>query len=53
MRVIVVFEFPDIKDPNSRQADDVVDTLTQLTAEWSADIENCQVYVDDVEGDAE
>jgi hypothetical protein len=50
MRVTLVVEFPGI-DPNSAEADEIVDALTldtvRLQEQWAA----CAAYVDEVEAD--
>lgn len=48
MQVTVIFNFPDITDPDSPEADEVVEMLTEATTEWAADFKAAYTYVDDV-----
>ena len=48
MKVLVSFEFPDIREVNSRTVDRIVDMFNELTQEWQNDMEGCYVYIDDV-----
>jgi hypothetical protein len=52
LQVNVVFEFPDITDPNSPAADEVVVRLTEAGAQWKAQQwhegqKECAVWVED------
>lgn len=47
MRVTCHFLFPDITDPDSDEADEICELLTDLTTEWSRIWEGCHAYVDD------
>ena len=53
MQVTIVFEFPEINNPSSPPADDIVNLLTQSTVEWQEWLreltknENVNVWVDD------
>lgn len=48
IQVIVIFEFPDINDPDSAEADHVVEVITRMTSDMSHHM-NCDAYVDEVE----
>lgn len=37
MRVLVVFDFPNISDPDGQEASEVIETLTAQTKEWQAE----------------
>lgn len=37
MQVTITFNFPDIVDPNSPEADAIIETLTAQTVEWQAE----------------
>lgn len=54
MKVVVVLEFPDITDPNSAEATEVVDALTLDTLrtqeEWAD--KSARVWVETVEGES-
>jgi 5'-3' exonuclease len=50
MKVVIVFEYPEVIDPNSSDADAIVEHLSKLTAIWSDDL-GAIVYVDEVEGE--
>lgn len=56
MKVTVVFDFPDIKNPNSFDADVVIDHITTLTKyihnELVVDHPESSVYVDEAIGEA-
>ena len=47
MKVIVVFEFPQITNPNSPEADKVVDTITQDCKAMQEAFGATECYVDD------
>ena len=51
MKIIVVFDFQEIQDPDSIQADHILEMMHPLVKEWSADIDGCHVYIDDVIGE--
>lgn len=48
MKVTIVFEFNQVTDPNSPEADEIVEALTASTIEWGKDY-NATVYVDNAE----
>jgi hypothetical protein len=50
MKVVIVFEYPEVIDPNSSEADAIVEHLSELTTRWSDDLD-ATVYVDEVEGE--
>jgi hypothetical protein len=50
MKVVIVFEYSEVIDPNSSEADAIVEHLSKLTAKWSDDL-GATVYVDEVEGE--
>ena len=50
MKVTIVFEFKGV-EPDSPEADDIVESLTRDTVLWS-DAWGTTVYVDEVEGEA-
>lgn len=54
LQVNVVFEFPDITDPTSPAADEVVVRLTEAGAQWKAQQwhegqKECAVWVDEAQ----
>ena len=51
MKVIVVFDFPEVADPNSEDADFIVQTITDKTVEWSNELGG-HAYVDDAQGES-
>ncbi len=51
MKVIMVFEYPDIKDVNSPEADDVIEHLSAQCQEFEENF-GCFVYVDDAYEDS-
>lgn len=54
MKVVMVFEFPDITDPNSAEATEVVDALTldtlRMQEEWADN--SARVWIEEVEGES-
>lgn len=51
-RVVVVFEFGDIDDPNGVEADELVDEVTEETkrivlGEWQSPVSSAAVWVED------
>jgi hypothetical protein len=52
MKVFVVFDFPEIKDVNSPEADFAIDSLSN-DLEIMANITLYQWYIDDAEGGIE
>jgi hypothetical protein len=51
MKVIMVFEYPDIKDVQSPEADDVIEHLSAQCQEFEENF-GCFVYVDDAYEDS-
>lgn len=49
LRVTVVFEFDNIKDPNGEQADRIVQELTMDTEVWRTQYGAGATWVDEVE----
>ena len=47
MKVVVIFDFKDITDPNSMSADWVISYLTRMTKDFTSDVPNCEAYIDD------
>ena len=48
MRVSVIFEFPEIKDPNGPDADRLADLMTWHTQQWREKLDANAVWVDDI-----
>jgi hypothetical protein len=51
-RVVVVYEFEGIDDPNSPEADEIVDEVTEVTSqtlfgEWESSFTTAGVWVED------
>jgi len=55
MKVIVIFEFPSIQNPNSPEADRVVQEITNMTVEAQQDLrsefQDAAVWVDEARED--
>lgn len=51
MKVTIIFEYPEVIDPNSSSADEIVERFNEMTAKWSEDM-GAIVYVDEVEGES-
>lgn len=57
MKVTIVFDFPEITDPNSDLASVVIEGLTSSSVEWQSELrqsladDRVAVYVDDAQGD--
>jgi hypothetical protein len=49
LRVVVVFEFNEVSDPDSLAADRIVDALTDATEEYRIEHGATDVFVDEVE----
>lgn len=54
MKVHVIFNFPDITDPDSPEADEVIDVITSDTVELQSTFPEalkCEVWVEDATQD--
>ena len=52
MKVRVVFDFPNIKDPNSEEADETIEIL-QDELKWFSENNALDWYIDDATGEQE
>jgi hypothetical protein len=50
MKITIIFDYPEVIDPNSLEADNIVEQISELTTRWSDDL-GATVYVDQVEGE--
>lgn len=47
MKVVVMFEYDDVSDPNGVEADAVIELINQACNRWDSEVGATRVYIDE------
>lgn len=47
MKVVVVFDYDDVSDPNGSEADSIIELINQACNRWDTEVGATRVYIEE------